>query len=474
MAANPAVRDIDIIKTWTLAKTLNFTRYFFKAQYHTKFIINEHHVLISEKLDRVFSGEIKKLFINLPPRYSKTELAVKSFIAKGLAMNPAAKFIHVSSSDELVLDNSRFIQEIIQLPEYQRIFQVKLLNTNVKKWYTADRGGLYAVAAAGQVTGFGAGVVDKDEDSSLDEFTDFDVSDFGGAIVVDDPIKPDDALSDTLRTKVNKKFDSTIRNRVNSRKTPIIIIGHRLHVDDIFGFLEKKEPGEWETLSIPAIVEDDQGERALWPMKHTLEELREIKRIDPYVFATQYMQQPYPEGGGKVKKDWFVIVDEGQVNKNSIVWDIFVDGAYTEKTSNDPTGIMVCGFDYTNNCIIIRHAESQWMTTPDAVGRITAVQKEYGNQASMIYIEPKASGYSFIQLIQKETLFNVTRITGRLVQDGKTARVDYAAPKVQSSRVRLVRGNWNDEFITQLTAFPNYAHDEYCDLLGYAVKRYFG
>ena len=105
---------------------------------------------------------------------------------------------------------------------------------------------------------------------------------------------------------------------------------------------------------------------------------------------------------------------------------------------------------------------------------IDAIIRDHGNQATMIRIEPKASGYSFIQLIETERTYNVSRITGRLVQDGKMARVKYAAPKVESSRVWLMRGNWNDEFITQLTAFPNYAHDEYPDLLGYAVKHYFG
>ena len=107
------------------------------------------------------------------------------------------------------------------------------------------------------------------------------------------------------------------------------------------------------------------------------------------------------------------------------------------------------------------------------IKRVKEIVPEYGNRATMIYVEPKASGYSFIQLIQKETLFNVSRIVGRLVQDGKMARVKYASPKVESSRVYLVKGNWNNEFITQLTAFPNYNHDEYCDLLGYAVKIYF-
>ena len=467
--ANAEIRDIDLIKTWTLASTLNFTRYFFAAQYHKKFIVNSHHVEISETLDKVFSGEIKKLFINISPRYGKTELAVKNFIAKGFAMNPKAKFIHVSSSDELVLDNSMFIQSIMNLEEYKRIFPVRLLNTNVKKWYTTDGGGLYAVSAAGQVVGFGAGLVDEDE--TLDEFTAVDNTEFGGAIIVDDPIKPDDVHSETLRTKINKKFDSTIRTRVNSRNTPIVIIGHRLHVNDMFGFLDEKEPGAWHKLEIPALINTEHGEDALWPMKHNLEELRELRRIDPFVFATQYMQQPYPDGGGHVKKNWFMFCDNVP---GAIAYDLWIDGAYTVDKANDPTGFMVAGFDVTTNRLYIRYAASKWLTTPDVLKEIDAIIKEHGNQATMIRIEPKASGYSFIQLIETERTYNVSRITGRLVQDGKMARVKYAAPKVESSRVWLMRGNWNDEFITQLTAFPNYAHDEYPDLLGYAVKHYFG
>lgn len=470
MTSTQTVRDVDIEKTWVLSSPLNFTRHFFKARFNQKFIPARHHQLISDFLNRILNGEIKKAMINLPPRYSKTELAVKHFIAMGLAANPSARFIHLSSSDELVLDNSSDIQDILRLPEYQRLFAARLANTNTKKWYTADKGGLYAVPSAGQVTGFGAGLVDMEEDETIDEFTEAMVNErFGGAIVVDDAIKPDDARSDTLRNKVNHKFDSTIRNRVNSRNTPILIIGHRLHVNDLFGYLLEKEPGQWDVLSIPVIYEGE----ALWPHKHTLEELHELRRIDPYVFATQYMQEPYPDGGGLVKKEWFVIIEENHVPQN-VVWDLWIDGAYTENKANDPTGFMFVGFDPANNTLTVRFAESRWMTTPDVIAHVKDLMADFGNAASMIYIEPKASGYSFIQLLLQETLYNVTRITGRLVRDGKAARINYAAPKIQSSRVRLVRGNWNDEFITQHVAFPNYAHDEMTDLLGYAVKHYFG
>lgn len=475
---NIKVRDIDILKTWALMSTLNFTRYTFKKQFNRKFIVAKHHILISEALDKVLRGEITKLMINIAPRYGKTELAVKRFIANGFALNPAAKFIHLSSSDELVLDNSLGIQDIINLPEFQNLFEARLKNSNVKKWYTKQGGGLYAVSSSGQVTGFGAGVVDEEftdeEKDTIDEFLDFyPNTGFGGALIIDDAIKPDDALSDTIRNKVNFKFESTLRNRVNSRNTPIIIIGHRLHMNDIFGYLLETEPEAWTVLAIPCIQETENGDAALWEHKHTLEELYKIRQLEPYVFATQYMQNPYPMGGGRIKKDWFVTIEAGDIPEG-VAWDLWIDGAYTKDKDNDPTGFMVAGFDLKNGRMIVRHFEARWMTTPEVTKRIKELHAEYLDNASMIEIEPKASGYSFIQLIKDETLFNVTRITGRLVQDGKLARVNYAAPKIESSRLHIVRGNWNQEYITQMVAFPNYSHDEACDLTGYAVKKYFG
>lgn len=297
------VRDIDLLKTWCLSGTLNFTRYFFLKKFNRKFVVGDHHKQISDVLDRVLSGELKKVIINIAPRYGKTEIAVKNFIAEGLALNPKAKFIHLSYSDDLVRDNSSGVQEIMGLPEYKRLFDAKPTSTNSKKWYTEQGGGLYAVSSAGQVTGFGAGLVDEEsetEKADIDEFMPGISADenFGGAIIIDDPIKPDDALSPKLREKVNNKFDSTIRNRVNSRKTPIIIIMQRVHEQDLCGYLISNEPGEWHVLSLPCIYTDKQGnEQSLWPFKHTLDELRKLRQKNSFVFDTQYMQNPKPAEG---------------------------------------------------------------------------------------------------------------------------------------------------------------------------------
>lgn len=292
------IKQLKVAKVKCKKSLLFHTRYFFKERLKKKFIVAKHHELIAEKLEKVISGEITKLIINVAPRYSKTELCVKNLIAHCLSLNPSAKFIHLSYADDLALDNSEEIKDTVLSDEYQLIFpEVKLKkdSKSKKKWYTDQGGGVYATSSSGQVTGFGAGAVDEEE-GDIDEFlTDIESKEtFAGAIIIDDPIKPDDADSATIRDKVNNKFNSTIRNRVNSRKTPIIIIMQRLHEEDLCGHLIDKEGEEWEVLSLPSIKEDG---TALWPHKHTLEELYKLRKLNTIVFDRQYMQDPQPLEG---------------------------------------------------------------------------------------------------------------------------------------------------------------------------------
>lgn len=297
-----SIRDIDIERTFCLSSTLNFTRYIFKKKTGNRFIVGDHHRIICEALDKVISGEIKRLIINIAPRYGKTELAVKNFISYGLALNPKSKFIHLSYSDDLVLDSSKEINNTIRSDYFQKLFPESVTDsTNSKKWYTNAGGGLYAVSSAGQVTGFGAGQVenpDKEEEKDINDFMPAWDTKFAGAIIIDDPIKPEDALSETIRERVNNRFETTIRNRVNSRNTPIIIIMQRLHEHDLCGYLQEIEPDDWTVVSLPCIQHDENGkEKALWEFKHTVEELHKIESANSFVFDTQYMQNPTPIEG---------------------------------------------------------------------------------------------------------------------------------------------------------------------------------
>ena len=204
---------------------LFFTRYIYKENNRRNFIVTPHFVIIANKLMDVINGKTKRLIINIPPRYGKTELAVKNFIAYGLAINPSSKFIHLSYSDDLALDNSSQAKEYIESDAFQKLWQMKLKKDaqGKKKWFNEFGGGVYATASGGAITGFGAGVADSKT--------------FSGAIIIDDPLKPDDAFSEVKRKAVNERYNNTIRSRVNDRDTPIIVIMQRLHEDDLSGYL---------------------------------------------------------------------------------------------------------------------------------------------------------------------------------------------------------------------------------------------
>jgi predicted phage terminase large subunit-like protein len=274
--------------------------------------------MIAAALDRVLRGECRRLIINIAPRYGKTEQAVINFMAAGLALNPAAKFIHLSYSDNLALDNSEQVRDMVQEQWFTDIFPevgIKKDSKGKKKWYTTNGGGVYATSTRGQITGFGAGLVDeeipewdlerkfetREEQANLDEFVPIweKGKPFGGAIIIDDAIKPEDAHSELLRNKVNERWNTTIASRVNSRDTPVIIIMQRTHPDDLCGYLINNEGtiengGDWEVLSIPCINEDG---TALWPHKHSIEELMKMWVRNPAVFESQYLQNPKPLEG---------------------------------------------------------------------------------------------------------------------------------------------------------------------------------
>jgi predicted phage terminase large subunit-like protein len=443
-----------VLKCWCEIHLLNFTSYIYKENHRRIFKIAPHFVLMANALMKVISGETNRLIINIPPRYGKTELAVKMFIAYGLAINPQSKFIHLSYSDDLALDNSSATKEYIESDSFQELWQMNLKKDaqGKKKWFNDFGGGCYATASGGAITGFGAGVTD----SKI----------FSGAIIIDDPLKPDDALSDIKRKAVNERYNGTIRSRVNDRNTPIIVIMQRLHEDDMSGFLLDGGSGEeWEHLKLPALNENNEP---LWEQKHTFDELEQIRQANRYNFSGQYMQTPSPEEGGEWQKIWFEIVDK-KVLPDGLYYDLIIDGAYTNETKNDPTGLQV-GVKYQNNYYILSSID-KYLEMPELIKFIPQYISSLGVNIRMIYVEPKASGKSIKQLIQSETRLNITEIKSKFVSVSKIERARTSSPYCEGGRVKLIKGSWNEHFLNQVAIFPNGKHDEHIDLTSYAIEK---
>ncbi len=475
------IRDIDVQRTWLLSGTLNFTRFFFKQRYKRKFVIGEHHRRIAEALDRVFSGQCTRLIINIAPRYGKTELAVKSFIANGFAFNPAAKFIHLSYSDDLARDNSRGVQEILRTPEYRRLFPgAQPTSMGTKKWNTAAGGTLYAVSSAGQVTGFGAGLVDEEDEEGEDRELEQAVEDlelastndgsFGGAIIIDDPIKPDDARSEGVRDKVNQKFETTIRNRVNSRRTPIVIIMQRLDENDLCGYLEKLEPDEWEVLSLPCIQYDDAGnEHALWEFKHTLDELHRLREKNSWVFDTQYQQNPTPLEGLMYERG-FRTYQEIPITKRRRV-KAYIDTADTG--SDYLCCIIYVETEIGNYIVDIYYTQAAMETTESETAR-----RLIRYQVEECVVESNNGGRGFGRTVEKNCRImgnNKTSFVSFFQHLNKAERIFNASNEVQN--LTFMPENWAYAFPTFYQAITQYKktgknlHDDAPDALTGTVER---
>ena len=277
-----------------------FVLWVFRVIYKRPFSENWHHKILCKIMMEIHSGKLHHTIINMPPRYTKTEIVVKLFTAWCYAKNPTCEFLHLAYSDDLALSNSAAIKSVIESVEFQERWSVEFKKdtTAKKKWQTTAGGEFSAAASGGAVTGFGSGKLGSTE--------------FAGALIIDDPLKPDDAKSDTVRDSINNRFPETIKSRLNDRKTPLILIMQRLHEDDPVGFLlGGGTEMEFTHISLPSINEDGPSEydprqvgQALWEFKHTEEELEQMRIKAAMNFAGQYQQRPAPKEGNIFKLDY--------------------------------------------------------------------------------------------------------------------------------------------------------------------------
>lgn len=464
---------------------LFFVRYFFKLHSGNKFVVNWHHQEIANCLGKCTTHEVKRLILNLPPRYSKTLLCVQMAVAWWIAKNPRAKFIHLSYSDELAFDNSSAIKELILSDEYQALWpHIKLKDDakSKKKWYTVQGGGLYATSSGGAVTGFGAGSTadtaadDDADDAHLEELRalgleidwlgsakqDRDPNLFWGAIIIDDPLKPTDAESATVRKTINGRMVNTIGSRVNSRKTPIIVIMQRLHEEDTTGFLLNGGTGEkWDHVCFSALYEENGQEKALWPHKHTVEELKQMREANAYVFSGQYQQTPTPAAGGVVKLQWFERYKEEPAEPEQIIFSC--DTAFKPGQMNDPSVVGV--FGKFRKRWYLMHVWRARVTYPELKRTVYALADRWKPHG--ILVEDKASGQSLIQDMREDGLPAIS-ITP---EANKQIRMDNQAPMLEAGLVLLPeRAEWLYEFEQEAVHFPKGKHDDQIDALSQFLK----
>lgn len=425
----------------------------------TPYAHNWHIDLLADRLRQVYEGKIRRLIITVPPRSLKSICASVAFPAWALGRDPGKRIICASYGQELSSKLARDTASVMQSRWYQRAFpgtQIAAHRTAASDFETTGRGGRRATSVGGVLTGLG-----------------------GDIIIIDDPVKPDEALSDPIREAANHWFDNTLYTRLNDKRTgAIVIIMQRLHLNDLVGHVMEKE--QWEVVNLPAIAQCAEswdydtawlqlnrvrqlGEH-LHPERETVEVLQSLReRLGEPAFSAQYLQEPVPLGGGLVKREWLHRYDATvDAPSRTIVqsWD-------TANKASQVSDYSVCttwGVDGKKAKIL--HVKRERLEYPD-LKRIVVEHAQQWN-ASTVLIEDKASG---TQLIQELSRGDLSCVKGVKPSGDKFMRMHAQTAHFSNGFVLLPeKAPWLEEYILELTTFPQSRYDDQVDSTSQALE----
>lgn len=481
---------------------LFFTRYFFRVRQNLKFIVNWHHRLMCDAIDDVIEGRCENLVVNVAPGASKTEIFVINLIARGLAKNPRARFLYLSSSQELVSMYSSAARDLVMSDEYQDFWPMRIADdAKAKKRWNVEiegkpAGGVYATSLGGQVTGFRAGHMAEG---------------FQGAILIDDPIKPEDAFSPTKINAANRKLITTVKSRKANPKTPIVMIMQRVGENDPTGFIEKGNlPGKWRIVKIPAVINEAyiaalkphyrelipppedrdaiDGRFSYWPYKEPIRELLALERgegtdangarISRHVFSAQYNQSPVALGGNVIHGECFRRYVGGVLPK--IKWrKVFADTAQKTKDANDFSVFEEWGFADDGRIYLIDMLRGKW-EAPELQRRAVAFWSQakgrdvdkFGSLRKLC-VEDKSSGTGLIQTLKLPPYNIPIEAIDRGTERDRYTRVMDALPYIEVGAVAVPEeAPFTKDFIQECEAYTaddSHDHDDQIDPLVDAV-----
>jgi predicted phage terminase large subunit-like protein len=427
------------------------------------FLPNWHIEAITYALTRVMRGEIKRLIITVPPRSLKSICASVAFPAFVLGHDPTRRIICVSYSESLGRKHANDFRALMRSSFYLRLFpgtRVSEAKDTELEVQTTARGYRYTTSLGGTLTGRG-----------------------GNLLILDDPMKPQDALSDSARENLKQWYANTLLPRLdNKANDAIIVVMQRLHMDDLVGHL--LDQGGWTELSLPAISEEEQfvpigpdkvhhrkrGE-VLHPEREPASILEELKRsMGSAEFAAQYQQQPVPPGGNLINWAWFPVYDELPMrdvgDKTIISWDT----AMSAGELSDYSACVV--LQVKGETAYVLDVVRERLEFPDLRRKIVEVHRRWRNNTNSyaLLIEDKGSGMSLIQELKREGI----RAIGVKPTMEKILRMNAHTARIEAGSVHVPRqASWLEDFRKEIMTFPASRYDDQTDALSQALDRVF-
>ena len=429
---------------------------------------------------------IRNILITMPPRHGKSTFASVIFPTYFMAKKPSRFLMSCSYNTQLSTDFGRQVRELAKDSNVSQAFpdfEMSQDSRSVEVWRTTVGGSAYFVGLGGTTSGRAANM-----------------------LIFDDPLKSrEEAESITQRNRVWNYYTSALSTRLQPDQDGIppaqIIILTRWHPDDIAGRLMETEDwkeGRWMHINFPAIIQEEVGaktavwnlpeddpryvpieegrnlnssrrwvhktrERALWPERFSLEDLKRRERLNPREFASLYMQTPFIAGGNMIKSGWWQSYPDDLRPEQFPNLIIACDTAFKANETSDFSVMMIIGMD-TSGDIYLVDVIREKLEFPELKRKLIMLNTKYrGKGLRGVYIEDKASGQSLIQELKRES--GIAVIPYKVVLD-KVARLNAVLPLIEGGRVFIPeQAEWLDDFMQECQTFPSGAHDDQIDAL---------
>jgi predicted phage terminase large subunit-like protein len=435
---------------------------FIRKVFHTlspgqAFVPGWHIGAVAHRLEQVRRGEIRRLIINMPPRSLKSIAASVAFPAYALGHDPTRRIICASYSAELAHKLSNDFRAVLDSRWYRAIFPA----TRIGPYKDSEgeieltrRGLRLATSVGGTLTGRG-----------------------GDIIVIDDPLKPIDAMSEPKRSAVNQWYANTLLSRLDDKRAgAIVIVMQRVHMDDLTGYV-LGQSDDWTVLSLPAIAESFEtiplpGGRAherrpgdvLSPEREPIGVLEQMRtQLGSDLFSAQYQQAPVPPGGAMIKRHWVKHYSKlpPADRKLSVLqsWDTAAKGGPDNDWSVCTTWLQ------TTDC--------QWylldvwrgrVNYPSLKEKVEELARRW--KADQVLVEESGTAIGLID----ELRYRVRAFTGIKPEHDKATRMSRASAIFEAGQVYFPeRAAWLAELEAELFSFPGSRHDDQVDSISQAL-----
>jgi predicted phage terminase large subunit-like protein len=416
---------------------------------------NWHIEAMAWHLQQCFNGEIKRLLITLPPRYLKSICASVAFPAWVLGRDPSMRIICASYSADLASKHARDCRRVMAADWYRQIFpRTKVIRGQDAEmnFVTTGHGFRYSTSVGGTLTGRG-----------------------GNIVIIDDPLKSDDAFSEAKRSAANEWFDGTLYSRLDDkREGVIIVVMQRLHLEDLAGHLLDR--GQWVHLNLPAIAESDEKIQIadnkihlrrtgdlLHPERESMRELDGIKSaIGSLGFSAHYQQRPVPLEGDIIKWGWFLNYDSYPPLQPG---DEIVQSWDTAYKAEELSDYSVCTtWVVQGNLYYLINVLREKLVYPDLKKKVVEHARSY--KADVVLVENKGSGIALVDDLSRENIPGMPKPIAVDPESDKVTRMATQAAKIEAGQLFLpCSAGWLDEFKSELLQFPHGRHDDQVDSL---------